>query len=472
MDYKDKKYAIVLGRHYDGVGCVACAREIWTWCMRNNIDLEIFVHVGKKSARFNSQRMDYVGYKEKDLDDIQKRLNEKDVVMFWSYPYAKFDHSYIRSFYDKIIKGLDKPIKVGFIYELHKTYINKIPYIAAIMNNMDVIYGYGPNTWFNRSMEAMFPHKKEEDRVRRMTHCIDLEEMKRYRNDQPGKERKIMFCGRWTTTKAPATLLNLAPYIKELDPNFSVKLRGIEKSIGAKSDIYDNPYCIDCTNEKTGPKPNEKGCAEVYKEYIHADAMTELSNTMFGFSGFHLKESEYSNRVECAMAEYINCGAIPVFGEHWAKHNRLIASTGETYYDHNLKHPFMITFTNDTLKETAEKIIEVSKDEKLQKEMIDNGYEILKKEFSPDWIVPDLFQTCLKLGHDTHKFKTEEDLIRSLIDDEFVDEYLKLYEEYKDKEIVVLDCKGLYENNIFAITEGNKNTIIKEFKKPRTRKKK
>lgn len=470
MDYKKAKYAIVLGRHVDGCGCQRCNIEMKTWCDRNNIDVEIFAHVGKKSARFNSQQMDYVGYKEKDLDDIQKRLNEKDVVIFASYPYAKFDHSYIRSFYDKIIKGLDKPIKVGFIYELHKTYINKIPYIAAIMNNMDVIYGYGPNTWFNQSMEAMFPHKKEENRVRRMTHAIDLEEMKQYRNDQPGKERKIMFCGRWTTTKGPSVLLNLAPHIKKLDPNFVIKLRGIEKSIGAKTDIYDNPYCIDCTG-KNGPKANEKGCAEVYKEYAHADAMKELSNTMFGFSGFHLKESEYSDRVECSMAEYINCGAIPVFSEHWAKHNHLIASTGETYYDYNLKHPFMITFTEDTLEETAKKIIEVSNDEKLQKIMIDNGYEILKKEFDPGWIVPDLFQTCLDLGYDKHKFKTEEDLIRHLIDDEFVDEYLKLYEKYKDKDIVVLDCKNIYENNTFAIVEGNKNVVIKEFKKSRLKKK-
>ena len=470
MDYKNAKFAIVLGRAIDGVGCTRCAVEIWTWCQRNGIDLEIFAHVGKKMSRHNSQKFDYVGYKEKDLDDIQKQLNEKDVVMFWSYPYAKFSHSYAKSFYEKIVKGVTKPIKVGFTYELHKTFIDKIPYLVGIMNNMDIIYGYGPNTWFNRSMEGMFPSKKAEHRVLRMTHCVDFEEMKQFRNDNPHTDKKIMFCGRWTTTKDPSRLLNMAPYIKKLDPDFQVKVMGMEKSRGAKDDIYDNPYCIDMTDPNKGPQPNEKGCAEVYKEYVHADAMKELSNSMFAFSGFHLKESEYSDRWECAMMEYCNAGAIPVFDIDWAKHNHLIRTTGETYYDYNLKHPFMLVNDKNDLETTAKEIVELSKDVEKQKEMIKNGYKVVTMEFSADEVVPEMLQEILDLGYDKNKFKTDEDIIRHLIDDEFVDEYLKLYNEYKDKNIVVFGVRELYEKNIFGIIDGNKEIDIKEFKKSRKKK--
>ena len=473
MNYKDAKYGLVIGRAIDGCGLTKCAVELQTWCNRNGVELEIFAYEGKKMSRHKAHVMDYVGYKEKDLDNLQESLNKKDVVIFFSYPYAKSDHSYVKSFYDKIIMGVNNPVKIGFIHEVHKTYIDKIPYMVGIMNNMDAIYGYGPTTWFNRAMNEMFPSKVKDNRVKRIPLWLDFETAVKYRNENPGKEHKIMYIGRWTSTKEPHRLLFLAPHIKKLDNDFKIVLRGIEKSRGAKDDIYDNPYCIDMTSEKKGPIVNEHGCAEVYKEYIHDEAMQEMSNTMFGCSFFHLDKhpEEYGDRMEYTMMEIIVNGAIPVFDVHWAKHN-VMASTEKTFYDYNIEHPFMIVSDREKLEETAKEIIDISKNELKQKEMIDNGFNVIKMEFDADNICPSMLQDFIDVGKDKKKFKTNEDIIRHLIAPEYVDEYLKLYNEYKDDHIVVFGYREMYEKNIFSILDGNKEVEIKEFKKSRLKKNK
>ena len=471
MKHQNAKFGLILGRALAGCGETFCAHQLQTWCNRNNIDLEIFAFDGKKMARSKSHNIEYTGYRENDLDSLKEQLESKDVVIFFTYPYAKSEHSYVRNFYNKIVKGVNKPIKIGFIHEVHKTYIDKIPYMIGIMNNMDAIYGYGPETWFNKAMQKMFPSKVQNGRVKRMSLWFDFEDQAKFRNTAPNKERKVMYIGRWTSTKEPHRLLFLSPYIKQLDSNFKIVLKGIERSIGAKEDIYNNVYCIDMTNLKKGPQPNEKGMAEVYKEYIHDDAMQEMSKTMFGCTFFHLDKhpEEYGHRMEYTQMEIINCGAIPIFDIHWAKHN-IMASTGMSYYDYNIKYPFMIVSDREQLEDTAKEMMAIANDTNKQEEMIINGFNVIKAEFDANIICPKMLQDFIDIGKDTAKFQSDEDIIKHLIDDEYVEEYLRLYNQYKDTDIIVWGYREMYEKNIFAILDGKKEKELQEFKKNRTRK--
>ena len=464
MSYKNKKYALILGRSVEGCGCSFCAHQLQTWCDKNGVDLQIYGYAGKKMSRTNSHNIRYTPYKIEDLDNLQKELNQKDVVIFFTYPYIKGGAEYVKAFYEKIIKGVNNPIRVGFIHEVHKTYIDKIPYMIPIFNSMDLIMGYGPTTFFNKACSEMFPSKK--GRVKRMSLWFDLEDQAKFRNTNNNKKKQIMYLGRWTSTKEPHRLLFLSPYIKELDPDFKIVLKGIERSIGGKMDIYDNPYAIDMTDKKRGPKPNEKGMAEVYKEYIHDEAMEELSQIMFGCTFFHLDKhpEEYGDRAEYTCMEIINCGAIPILDIHWAKHNKINA-IGQTYYDYNLEHPFMIVSDREKLRETAEEMMEIAKDENRQKEMIENGYKILQMEYDTNVICPQMLEMFANTTKDNDKFKSEEDIIKYLIDDDFVDEYLDLFHKYNNDEVVVWGYRELFANNIFSIIDGKKEKEIQVFKK-------
>ena len=66
---------------------------------------------------------------------------------------------------------------------------------------------------------------------------------------------------------------------------------------------------------------------------------------------------------------------------------------------------------------------------------------------------------------DNDKFKSEEDMIKYLIDADFVDEYLDLFHKYNDDEVVVWGYRELFANNIFSIIDGKKEKEIQVFKK-------
>ena len=63
MSYKNKKYALILGRSVEGCGCSFCAHQLQTWCDKNGVDLQIYGYAGKKMSRTNSHNIRYTPYK-------------------------------------------------------------------------------------------------------------------------------------------------------------------------------------------------------------------------------------------------------------------------------------------------------------------------------------------------------------------------------------------------------------------------
>ena len=272
------------------------------------------------------------------------------------------------------------------------------------------------------------------------------------------KEKKLLYIGRWTTMKDPRRVLDLGPGLKE--KGIASELIGIERSIGAKFDIFDHPNCIDRTGkEEKYISPN--ACVPVYGTYIRNEGMETLSNCLFGCSFYRLpKEPEaYGDRMEYAMIEIIATGCIPVFDEHWAKHN--FRKNGVSYYD----TPFSGIYSNkEDLQGTIDTLYAVSLNEDLQKKYFETSYQIVKEEFDANIVLPEMFSYMLSVGKDNNKFKSDEDLIKNVVKPSNTDEFLKLYNEYKDNEIVVLGIRELYTNNIFCILDGKKEKEIQRFK--------
>lgn len=466
MDFRKAKIAMMMGKGIEGCGVTRICSEMQSWCNKNNIKFTVFGYDEKKYARSKSHKLDYVSFQMDDMKDIENQLNDYDMVIYNSYPSSKHNHDAIRLFFTHLVKNVNA-IKVGYIHEIHRAYIDKIPYLLKIMNEMDMLYGYGEKIWFSQMMAKAFPSKKIGERIKRFNLWFDFDEAKKFRNENLNdKKKKIMYIGRWTSTKEPHRLLYLSPLIHEQDKDFDFEMQGIEHSIGAKFDIFTNEYTIDRTGKE--PKNLEHGLVNVYGEYNHDEAMNDMAHSMFGCSFFRIPKhhEDYGDRMEYTMIEMINCGAIPVFDIDWAKNNKM--STGEYYYD---AKKFAIISDPENLQGTADEIIKVSKDESLRKEMMQNGYEIVKREFDADKVLPTMFQEILDTGKDEGKFKNDESMIKSFIDDEYINEFLDLYHQYNDKEIIVFGVREMIEHNIFSIIDGHKENEIKIFKHTRRLKK-
>ena len=455
---KNKKFALIFGQSIEGCGVTRTGSEMWYWCKKNNIDFTIYSYDERIYNRRNAHEMDFKSFTMENIEETLNELNQYDVVMFNSYPSNKFSKESIMSFYNDLVKKITT-IKVGFMHELNKTNIDKVPYLIGIMNEMDLIYNFGEETWFSQTISKVLPSKKVGERVKKFTMWFNFDQLEKYRNKPLyEKEKKLLYIGRWTTMKDPRRVLDLGPGLKE--KGIVAELIGIERSIGAKFDIFEHPNCIDRTGkEEKYISPN--ACVPVYGTYIRNEGMETLSNSLFGCSFYRLpKEPEaYGDRMEYTMIEIIATGCIPVFDEHWAKHN--FRKNGISYYD----TPFSGIYSNkEDLESTIDTLYAVSLDEDLQKKYFETSYQIVKEEFDANVVLPEMFSYMLSIGKDNDKFKSDEDLIKNVVKPSNTDEFLKLYNEYKDNEIVVLGIRELYTNNIFCILDGKKEKEIQKFK--------
>lgn len=463
---KDKKIALVFGQSIEGCGVTRNGSEMWAWCKKNNLNFTIFSYDERTYNRRDAHEMEFVSFKREDIEETVKDLNTYDMVLFNSYPSNKFNKESIMDFYHKLVKNITT-IKVGFMHELNKANIDKIPYILGIMNEMDIIYNFSEDTWFSNTIAKILPSKKIGERIKKFTMWFnfdDLDEI-RERVQLEDKDCKLMYLGRWTTMKDPRRVLDMG---KELvDNNIGCKLLGIERSIGAKFDIFEHPNCIDMTGKE--PKYiSEDACVPVHGTYVRNEGMEEMAKSLFGCSFYRMPKDPkgYGDRMEYTQIEIIAVGSIPVFDKHWGENN--FRRNGQSYLD----TPYSAIYSDkENLQETIDTLIKVSKDKELQNKIRETSYKIVKEEFDANIVLPEMFNYILSVGKDTNKFKNEEKLIKTLIHEDFIEEFMDLYnKEVENNEIPVLGIRELYENNILSVLDGKKEKEIKVFKKSRLKK--
>lgn len=456
---KNKRFALVYGQSIEGCGVSRNGSEFQHWFNKNGIELTVYSYDERTYNRRDAHELNFKSFMRDDIGNIVNELNQYDAVLFNSYPSNKFNKESIIDFYEKLIKKITT-IKVGFMHELNKTNIDKVPYLVGIMNQMDIIYNFSEETWFAQTISQMLPSKKIGNRVKKFTMWFNFDLLENYRNtiSLSDKEKKLLYIGRWTTMKDPRRVLDLGPML--LEHGIEPELMGIERSIGAKFDIFDHPNIIDRTGKKE--KIGETGCVPVYGTYIRDEGMEKLANSLFGCSFYRMPKTpeNYGNRMEYTQIETIAVGSIPVFDEDWGINNK--TKDGKRYID----IPYSAIYSNkEDLQGTVDKLYEVANNIDLQKKYRETSYKIAKSEFDADIVIPEMFNDILNIGKDNDIFTCDEDLIRHFITGEGQDEFINLYRKYNsDGEIVVLGIRELFRDKEFCILDGKKEKRIKRFK--------
>ncbi|MDF2535138.1 MAG: hypothetical protein K0R18_1297 [Bacillales bacterium] len=428
------------------------------WANKNNVDFTLYSYDERMYNRRDAHELNFVSFMKDDIPAIVEQLNQFDVVMFNSYPSSKFENDTILAFYNDLVKKVTTT-KVGFMHELNKTNIDKIPFVVGMMNQMDVIMNFGEETWFSKTISKLLPSKTLGERVKKFAMWFNFDELEEnYRNkyDLADKTKKLMYIGRWTTMKDPRRVLDLAPLLKTVDPEFQYSLLGIERSIGAKCDIFDHPNTLDLTGKKAPEQPT--GFVPVYGPYVRNEGMTELAKTLFGASFYRMPKApnDYGDRMEYTQIETIAVGTIPVFDKHWGENNR--TRDGRRYID----IPYSAVYSDkEDLQDTVDQLIEIANSPALQEKYHETSFQVAKQEFSAEIVLPEMFSHFLSVGVDKDKFATDDDMILALTNNqEYVDEARV---QTAAGEIVVLGIREL-TNNILCIIDGKKEKEIKKWK--------
>lgn len=456
---QNKKIAMVFGQSIEGCGVTRIGTEMQIWANKIGLNFDVYSYDERKYNRRDAHALDFIPFMKEDIPTIVDKLNEYDAVIFNSYPSAKFDHSSIKAFYYDLVKQI-KSIKVGFMHELNKTNIDKVPYLLYLMNEMDLIYNFSEETWFANEMNKAFPSKKVGERIKKFTMMFNFEDLEHYRKEYPleNKDRKLVYCSRWTTMKGPRRVLELANIFKEKGSEITCELKGIERSIGAKGDIFDHPNTLDLT----GKEAKGSGFVPVYGPYIRDEGMDYMAKNLFVASFYRMPKDPkaYGDRMEFAQIESIAVGSIPVFDKHWGENNR--TKDGTRYID----IPYSAVYSDaDNLEETVNQIIEINSNPELQKKYRETSYEIAKNEFDVNKVMPEMINYILSVGKDESKFENEKDLLNHLTgSQEFVD---LAVEQEENGELLVTGIRELCgDKEIYlCVLDGKKEKEIKRFKR-------
>lgn len=458
-DLRGKKIALIFGLSIEGAGATRNGSEMQHWCDKNGVDFKIFSYDESKFLREDSHKISYTKFGSGDMDDVVRELNTYDIVMFNTYPFPRVGQVAYENFYHKFVKKITA-LKVGFMHEINKVIIDKIPYIIGLMNEMDVIYTFGVDTWFSKNTSALLPSKKPNERIKKFTMWFNFELLEEYRKNVnlSDKEKKMLYLGRFVSTKDVPRVLELGAKLIEKDPSFKTVIRGIDTSIGAKVSVLDHLNTINHLPKE--PKVNANGCVPVYGPYVRDEGMNEMAHSLFGVSFWNMKKrgvEEYGDRMEYTQIETIAVGTIPVFDKHWGENNRTLEGT--RYID----IPYSAIYCDrEKLDETADELIKIANDPELQEKYRNSSYNIAKQEFDADIVLPRMFSEMLAVGKDTDKFKSDDELLLSITNNpEFVEDAKKLV---VNGDTVVYGYREL-PNNILAVTDGSKQKEIKKYKK-------
>lgn len=457
MNITNKKIALIYGQGIEGCGVTKNGYEMQVWAKKAGVKLDIFELNERKYARTKSHKIEVSSFSIDKVDIIREKLETYDIVIFNSYPTAKYEHHTVLSFYYNLIEKLKNPIKVGFMHELIKSNINKIPMLIPIMNQMDLIYNFSEETWFSNTISTLLPSKKIGQRVNKFTMWVNFDEMLKFRRPLSEKKKKTLcYVSRWTTMKDPRRVIDIGYKMLKIDPEWETVLHGIEASMGAKIDIIDHPHS---RYHYTNGRIVGDGPIDVWHEYKYEFGMDFLSKNLFGASFYRMPKlpEGYGNRMEYAQIEIIAAGSIPVFDTHWGTHNSIIS--GEKYID----IPYSAIYSEkNEIDATVEKLLEVSSNKNLQQKYIETGIDLIQSEFNADNVMPSMIREILNAGKDDEKFETIDDIIIGVLDNiDFVKEYKRLKEK---NQLVALGIKN-FTNNTISVFEDKKDVEVKKWKK-------
>lgn len=459
MNLKDKRIAVILGQGVEGCGVTRVATEMQIWAQKNGVHLEVFSYDCKFYSRRTAHGLNFRVMTPATLESTRKELDSWDLVIFHSYPHNKFEHEDAKKFYHHFLKPL-KALKAGFIHEISKTNIDKITYLVPLINEMDVLFHFGTDTWFAQRVRQMFPHKK--DRMLRFRMWVDLEELLSVRRKyaMEDKDKKLTYIGRWSTLKNIDRTLHVADELNSRGLGWACEMHGVEASMGSKCQIIDHPTTTYIKiNKNSAPHIRVGGVRDelisleaasaapirIFPEYERAWGLDFVAKNLFASAFYSLPKTpeDYGNRMEYTQIEIIGVGTVPLFDEHWAKHNK--AFDGTPFYD----IPDLAIFSNgQDIPQVVDRMLQVASNPKEYNRIRETGAEVLRQNFDSAYVIPETLEQIFALGRDTHKVENDTELLTSLVDSSFARGVKELENTGR---IPVLGIKEILDKQLFYL---------------------
>jgi hypothetical protein len=455
-NWKDKKIAVVYGQGIEGCGVTRVGAELELWSKKVDCQLDTFSYDEKFYTRRAAHKLNYRSFTVDNVDEIKQVLEKYDLVIFNSYPNNKYDHNAIRKFYHNLFKPL-QALKVMFVHEISKANVDKIAYLVPMLNEADLVYHFGTDTWMAQQVIAMMPSKKANERMCRFKMWMNFEELLMYKEKYPIESRKrgLTYVGRWSTLKNIDRTVEVGYHAHQLDPEFITEIHGIEASVGAKFQIIDHPWTTYTKiNKNIENRVYGDGPVKAWEPCTRDFGLNHFATHMFGSAFYSLPKQpqNYGDRMEFTQIEIIGTGAVPLFDRHWAEHNRI--SDGTLYSD---IPNFCILSDGTDVQEVAAKIVEMSHDIPTMKRYQQTSFEVAYEEFNADRIIPQTLEHIFSMGKDTNKYTDERELLSTLCGPVFAEEIVKFENEGKIPALGIQEVMGKQ----LSYLDGAKQVFVK-----------
>jgi hypothetical protein len=430
--------------------------ELQNWCNNNGMNADIYdYYTGKKYARRTSHNMKFVSFSAKEAADAAKIVNEYDIVMFMSYPNAKTDHDAIRAFYHDFFCKLTKPIICVYNLEIMKMNIDKIGYLGLIVNRADMLFHYGLDTWFSKTVDSL-GMKKIGDRLHRFNLWMDFSNLDKFKEDNNTiKKNGLVSVTRWSSLKNIGRTIEIQGHLKKMVSDWNLCVHGVERSIGAKFDILNRP---DVAYHNASGRIDGPGPIDVYGPCVNTDGLKLMSDNLFSSSFFSLPKTpwDYGNRHEYSQIEnaYLS---IPLFDTHWGENNK--NKEDVRFCD----IPYSAVYSNgkDTL-EVANRLIEISNNPKEKARYLEVAAQTVKNEYDSNIVIPAALELILSKGKQANVLDDYSFNVK-IVNEEFAHEISKLEAA---GEIPVLGIDEYEKKMVYKLVD-HKQELVKKIKTPK-----
>ena len=352
------KVAIILGRGIEGCGVTRYALEEQKWYTNNGIQCDIYAGTDKKWGRKDAQEHNIIEYGNNEIDDLVKKLNDEyQIVYYQSLPAKKgYSEEYKQDFYDKLVCGVTKPIKLSHQNDHKAQSISRNSMIWETMAEMDACFTHSLNSPFAKKLVE---NTENPPPLIKMGLGFDFESLRQYWKPVSQQIKRISYFGRFAGFKDPQRIITMQPYLQKY--GIIGEMKGIERSIGSLdlfySDLKDraNSYRPNIFEVKKDPVIQTPEKVWIYGPYNRLEGIEDLSKSMFGADFYNLAPEAYGNNTEFAMCEIIATGVIAVFDKHWADN-----CTHRNGTPFNQLTDFAIYSDRDNLEDTAKQMHELS----------------------------------------------------------------------------------------------------------------
>ena len=417
--FKFKKVALINGRGIAGCGDVQHLHQLEDYFASHEVDHTVYASIDRKFSKSTQDEdtVDWVKFKFANEDEVIKHkenIDKADLVLITGLP--ERGEKEIENFYKYFINGLPKTTTVVLLVVDHsKASLRRNPRWQEAVNRADI---HAVHALTGDVSKAFVADGTIVPKPTIMTPCsFDFEDQKTlYWKSVESKEPKSFgWLGRLTIAKKPDMVYKIHNSALKEDGWVST-LEGCEfdspsalkytfinskdhpltRKFGPLPDICNcipvakgkpRPYTVDTYNDAL----DKKEYAILLPTYKRIEGLERMSNKLFGSNFYSLMDYQYGGSLECAHAEIVCAGVIPIFHRH---HGICTTNfrTMKSHYDKllTLKENMEITGTiwadYANTDEVSELMLELSKDKVYYEKIRNKAFEYWKHCYDREYI--------------------------------------------------------------------------------------